>query len=204
MRRLAILGASGHGRVVADTAELCGWQVAFFDDAHPAASRNAHWPVLGDWDNLLSRLSDFEGVVVAIGNNRTRLAKLEALRARGVGLPSLIHPAAVVSRHAWLGDGGVVFAGVVVNACADIGAGVILNTQCSIDHDCVLEAGVHVSPGAHLAGGVRVGEASWVGIGASIRQMTVIGRGVIVGAGAAVVADVPDNVTVVGVPARTI
>ncbi|RJG09223.1 acetyltransferase [Pseudomonas cavernicola] len=205
MNRLAILGASGHGKVVADTAECCDWlNVEFFDDAWPVLQGNGAWPVVGDTAVLLDRLHEFDGVVVAIGNNRIRHAKLLELQATGVQMVTLVHPAASVSRYAAIGVGSVVFAGAVVNADARIGLGAILNTGCSIDHDCVLGDAVHVSPGARLAGGVQVGELSWIGIGASVRQLIRIGARVMVGAAAAVVADVPDDVTVAGVPARVV
>lgn len=204
MNRLAILGASGHGKVVADTAECCNWQVVeFFDDAWPERRSNGVWPVIGDMSALLASLMHFDGVLVAIGNNRIRQLKLIELLAADARLVSLIHPSASVSRHAHLGTGSVVFAGAVVNADSLIGQGAILNTGCSVDHDCRLGEAVHVSPGARLAGGVRVGDLSWIGIGASVRQLVCIGSGVMVGAGAAVVADVGDGLEVVGVPARS-
>ncbi|WP_369959533.1 acetyltransferase [Pseudomonas benzenivorans] len=203
MKRLAILGASGHGKVVADTAECCGWQsVEFFDDAWPGLQKNGVWPVVGDTAALMGRLADFDGVLVAIGNNRVRHAKLLELRAEGARLVILVHPAATVSRYAVIGEGAVVFAGAVVNAEACIGQGTILNTGCSIDHDCLLGDAVHISPGARLAGGVQVGDLSWVGIGASVRQLVRIGERVLVGAGSAVISDIPDDVTVAGVPAK--
>lgn len=204
MKRLAILGASGHGKVVADLAELCGWDVAFFDDAHPGLQRNGVWSVLGTTDDLLQQKNEFSGAVVAIGHNRIRLEKMALLEQTGFTLVTLLHPQASVSRHASIGKGSVVFAGVVVNAFAEVGEGCILNTLCSVDHDCQLGAGVHVSPGAHLAGAVQVGDASWIGIGACVRQLMRIGDDVVVGAGAAVVSDVPNNVTVLGVPARIV
>lgn len=201
--KLAILGASGHGKVVADTAECCGWQtVDFFDDAWPGIQENGVWSVLGDSADLMGRLADFDGVVVAIGNNRIRHAKLLELRAAGACLVTLVHPAAIVSRYASIAQGTVVFAGAVVNAEACIGQGAILNTGCSIDHDCVLGDAVHISPGVRLAGGVQVGDFSWVGIGASVRQLVCIGERVMVGAGSAVVSDIPNDVTVAGVPAK--
>lgn len=203
MKRLAILGASGHGRVVADAAELAGWrEVCFFDDAVPKNKTHGPWPVLGTTDELLTQVASWDGVVVAIGNNEIRLAKMEQLQVAGAPLSSIIHPSAVVSRYVQLGKGCVVFAGACINAGAVLGDGVIINTACSIDHDCQLGAGVHVSPGAHLAGGVRVGRASWIGIGAVVRQQISIGSGVVVGAGAAVVDDLPDDLCAVGVPAR--
>ena len=201
--KLAILGASGHGKVVADTAECCGWQtVDFFDDAWPKLQKNSVWPVVGDTAALMKRLADFDGVVVAIGNNRIRHAKLLELRGAGACLVTLVHPAAIVSRYAAIGQGAVILSGAVINTDACIGQGSILNTGCSIDHDCVLGDAVHISPGARLAGGVQVGDLSWVGIGASVRQLVRIGERVMVGAGSAVVSDIPNDVTVAGVPAK--
>jgi len=205
VRRLAILGASGHGKVVADTAECCGWlAIEFFDDAWPGLKKNGVWPVVGGTRDLIKQLTDFDGVVVAIGNNSVRHDKLVELRTRGARLATLIHPAASVSRYAAIGEGTVVFAGAVVNAGAFVGLGGILNTSCSIDHDCVLGESVHISPGVRLAGGVQVGDLSWVGIGASVRQLICIGRHAMVGAGSVVVSDIPDDVTVAGVPAKRI
>lgn len=203
MKRLAILGASGHGKVVADTAELSGWdEVVFFDDAWPQCTSNSVWPVRGNTADLVAAVNEFSGVAVAIGNNAIRLQKLALLRELGVALPAIIHPQAIISRYASLGEGSVVCAGVVVNADACIGVGVILNTGCSIDHDCVLADAVHISPGARLAGGAKVGECAWVGIGAVVRQLVTVGAYSTVGAGAAVIRDVAEHTTVVGVPAQ--
>ena len=204
MKRLAILGASGHGKVVADVAELCGWDVEFFDDAFPDAQRNGAWAIQGRTEELQQQAGRFAGVIVAIGHNRTRLAKLRLLREQGFSVVTLVHPQASVSRYAIVESGCVVFAGAVVNAFARVGEGCILNTLCVVEHDVALDAGVHVSPGACLAGGAKVGEATWIGIGASVRQLIRIGADVVVGAGAAVVSELPDNVTVMGVPARIV
>ena len=203
MTHLAILGASGHGKVVADCAERCGWRdISFFDDRWPELQQNGHWPVMGDTATLLSRAAAFDGVLVAIGNNQVRRSKLEALQAAGAALPVLVHPAASVSSYCAIGAGSVVFAGAVINVDCTLGCGVIINTGATVDHDCVLDDCVHISPGVHLAGGVSVGAGSWLGIGSSVRQMVRIGSGVVVGAGAAVVANAQDGGTYVGVPAR--
>lgn len=203
MKRLAILGASGHGKVVADTAEVCGWtEVLFFDDVWPSLTSNGVWDVVGRGQDLFEIAHEFDGVLVAIGNNAIRQAKLTALVQHGATLATLMHPQAYVSRHANVGAGSVVFAGAVLNAGASVGVGGILNTGCSVDHDCFLADAVHISPGARLAGGVTIGECSWVGIGACVKQLISIGANVVVGAGAAVVSDVGEGMTVVGVPAR--
>lgn len=203
MTRLAILGASGHGKVVADTALESGWQsLTFFDDGAAGRDRVGAWPIVGGTDALLERFSEYAGVIVAIGHNRVRLTKTRELAAAGANLVTLVHPRAYIARDVPVGDGTVVLAGAVIQPGSTLGAGVIVNTGATVDHDCSLADGVHVCPGAHLAGGVSVGECAWLGIGCVVKQYTPIGAHVVVGGAAAVMAPVPEGVTVVGVPAR--
>ena len=202
MKRLAILGASGHGKVVADTAIAAGWsEIKFFDDAWPTLKHIGPWSVVGTTKELLQDSENVDGAIVAIGDNKTRLAKMRQI-SRGVPLVSIVHPAAVVSPYASIGIGSAVFAGAIVNAFARLGIGCIVNTGATIDHDCNLGDGVHVSPGANLGGQVVVGVATWIGIGASVRHCVSLGDHVVVGAGAAVVSDILSGQRVVGVPAR--
>lgn len=202
-RRLALLGASGHGKVVADAALLSGWEdIFFFDDAWPCVSSVGPWPVIGNSQSLIEQVSTYDGVVVAIGDNVIRLEKLTLFQELGLPLVTIIHPSSVISQFARLGKGSVVCAGAIINPFAEIGCGSIINTAAIIDHDCKIADGVHVSPAAHLGGGVQVGKSTWIGLGASIKQCIRIGDNSVVGMGAVVVRDVPSGVTVVGVPAR--
>ena len=200
MRRLAILGASGHGKVVADAATAAGWDACLFDDRWPLPE--GHWPLLGTTQHLVERLGEFDGVIVAIGDNATRLRLHRSLAAQGARLASIVHPRACISPHAELGAGSVVMAGAVVNVDARLGVACIVNTGATIDHDCQLGDGVHVSPGANLSGGVRVGDASWIGVGSCVKQGVTIGGLARVAAGAVVIHDVEDGATVLGCPAR--
>jgi sugar O-acyltransferase (sialic acid O-acetyltransferase NeuD family) len=205
MSRLAILGASGHGKVVADIAECCGWdEVVFFDDAFPTVFHIGVWDVKGNTDALVSRLNEFNGVIVAIGNNLIRLDKTNFLLSIKAPVVSLIHPSAIVSKHSSIELGSVVMANSVINPFSTIGVGCIVNTAATIDHDCELGDAVHVSPGVNLAGAVKVDDLTWIGIGASIKQCLSIGRNVMIGAGSAVVCDVSDNVVSVGIPSKVI
>jgi len=202
-KRLAILGASGHGKVVADAALKCGWdEIIFFDDAWPELSAVGVWQVVGNTQQLVEPAVCFEGAIVAIGDNLIRIEKHHELEQYGNHFVTIIPPSAVVSSYSEIGKGSVVFAGAVINAFATIGCGCIINTGSTIDHDCLLADGVHVSPGAHLGGNVQGGKAAWIGIGASVKHSITIGGNVVVGAGAAVVNDIESGLTVAGVPAR--
>lgn len=205
MKTLAILGASGHGKVVAEAALSSGlWtRVVFYDDAWPTKKKNGQSDIVGNTQSLFSAHEKPE-VVVAIGNNTVRRAKQSELVAEGFTVATVMHSAATVSSSAIVGRGTVVMAGAVVNAEARIGAACIVNSNAVVEHDCILGDSVHISPGACLAGGVIVGECTWIGIGASAIQLKRIGKNVMVGAGAAVVSDLPDGVTAVGVPAKII
>ncbi|MFM8556594.1 MAG: acetyltransferase [Betaproteobacteria bacterium] len=203
MKRLALLGASGHGTVVADAALASGWEhIEFFDDAWPGCSSNGPWRVSGTTEALIAQLERFEGVLVSIGNCATRLRKHQELVSRGARLASIVHPRATISTFAEIGAGTVIMAGAVVNVDAKLGPAVIVNTGATVDHDCVLGEAVHVAPGANLSGNVMVGRCSWVGVGACVRQGVRIGDNVMVGAGAVVVRDLAANLTVAGNPAR--
>lgn len=205
MSLLAILGASGHGKVIADAAMSTGlWtSVVFYDDAWPNKEYNGLIPILGDSESLVA-LAKKPDVFVAIGNNKIRLSKQNELEGKGFNIATVIHPRASVAGSALLAPGTVVMAGAVINSDAVLGKSCIVNTNAVVEHDCQLGNGVHISPNASLAGGVVVGETSWIGIGASVVQLISIGSNVIVGANAAVIRDVPDNQTVVGVPAKII
>ncbi|MBV7298643.1 acetyltransferase [Enterovibrio paralichthyis] len=205
MTKCAILGAGGHGKVVADIAQKNGYKhIVFFDDRWPSLRDIEHWSIEGDTEALKLSVSDFDAVFIGIGNNKLRLSKFYELDSHGANLPSLIDPSAVVSCYAKVGQGTLVSAKSVINAFAVIGKSCIINTGAIIEHDCSIADGVHVCPGALLAGAVNVNQRAWIGIGAQVIQLKQIGADAIVGAGATVTKDVLENVTVIGTPAQVI
>ncbi|MDO4879266.1 MAG: acetyltransferase [Neisseria sp.] len=202
-KKLAIVGAGGHGKVVAATALAAAlWtEIVFVDDE--AEGEILGLPVSGCTGLLgMSILPAEYDLAVAVGNNAARERLCRRFAALGFALPAVVHPSTVIAPDVEIGAGCVVFAQAVIQPCCRIGDGAIINTAATVDHDCVLGGFVHVSPGAHLAGGTQVGGGSWIGIGACTRQLIRIGTNVVVGAGAAVVSDVADGLTVVGNPAK--
>lgn len=195
--KLIIIGASGHGRVVADIAKKCGYDEIVFLDNNPNLSTCAGYPVLGT-DAMVSKLEGDLFIAVGNGQVRKKLMKREGDRH----FPVLIHPNAVVADDVEIGCGSVVMAGSVINPGSKIGKGTIINTCASVDHDCILGDFVHVSVGAHVAGTVTIGENTWIGAGATVSNNVNICGTCMIGAGAVVIKDIDESGTYVGVPAR--
>ncbi len=198
-KKLVILGAGGHGRVCAEIASLTGYEeIVFLDDGEPQ-----YVAVAGKISDL-NRYIDDHDVFVAVGRNSLRRAIFESAGAAGADFATLIHPSAVVSPSASIGRGTVVVAGAVINCFAQVGDGVIINTCASVDHDCRIGDFAHVAVGARVAGIADIGEDVFLGAGSTVIQCRTVCPGCVIGAGAAVVCDITESGTYVGVPAKKI
>ena len=206
MKGLLIIGAGGHGKVIADIASALGkWdRIAFVDDKYPDLTQVLDWPVIGGMEDFRMHRQEYPDVFVAVGDNAVRQKITIWSEEAGFHLPSLIHPRAAVSRLAVIGAGTIINSQSAVNANAKIGKGCIVNTGATVGHDCVLGDFVHVAPGASLAGETVIGEACWIGMRSAVIEQLTVGKGVVVGAGAVVLSDVPDQKLVVGIPAKII
>ncbi len=203
MKRLAILGAGGHGKVAAEIARFHGWEsIDFFDERWPSTNKNGIWDVVGDEELLKKDILQFDGFFIAIGNNSIRKEKQKMLSKLSTQLVTLVAKSAVISSSVTLGCGVLVAEGVCINIDTHIGDGVIINTGATVDHDCHIKSFAHICPGVNLAGEVLVGNESMLGIGTSVIQCINIGDRVTVGAGSVVISDINDGQTVVGVPAK--
>jgi sugar O-acyltransferase (sialic acid O-acetyltransferase NeuD family) len=201
------LGASGHGKVLADIFLSMGVEVAGFVDARIARGENVlGLPVLGGDDDLprLAQSVRSDALFVAIGDNWVRSTVVKKIRAMGVELPfaTAIHPAAVVAQSAEIGPGTAVMAGAVVNPEARIEAFAIVNSCASVDHESVVAEYGSLAPHSSMGGNAKLGEFSVLGQGAIVIHGVSIGEHSVVGAGAVAVRDIPGYCVAYGAPAR--
>lgn len=198
MNRLIIIGAGGHGKVIADAALKIGYtNICYIDDY--AKGNVMDFPIIStsaDIERLNDGSTDF---IIGIGNNAVRKTIAETYNIKWV---SIVHPSAQIAFNVKIGKGTVVMANAVVNVCTTIGEHCIINTGAIVEHDNVIENYVHVSPNAALGGTVRVDAGSHIGIGATVKNNIDICSGCTIGAGAVVVKNINEPGTYVGVPVR--
>ena len=206
MKKLLIIGAGGHGKVVADIAKQMHQysDIYFADDRLDIQNMKISGiQVVGTTAFAFRHIKEYE-IFVAVGNADVRKKMMFQLVSQNAVLPVLIHPDAVIADDVSIGNGTVIMAGSVINSGSIIGQGAIINTCASVDHDNFISDYVHISVGTHLAGNVSVGERSWIGISAAVSNNISIASEVVVGAGAVVVKDIEEKGTYAGVPARRI
>ena len=199
MRKLAIIGASGHGKVVADIARKNGYKEIVFLDDDESIHECGCYPVIGKSSEAGTIYAD---IIVGIGNAGIRKRIQESVPEGE--LVTLIHPDAVIAEDVAIGAGTVVMAGAVINPGVRIGKGCIINTCSSVDHDCVVGDYVHIAVGSHLCGTVSVGSGTWIGAGAIVSNNISICPDCMIGAGAVIVKNIDSAGTYMGVPARRI
>ena len=193
-----VIGAGGHGKVIADIIKKSGDMVSGFLDDNPSLSDTfMGYPILGSTDVF----EDFKKCqfVIAIGDAVIREKITEKLD--GVKWYTAIYPSSVISDiGVSIGEGTVIMANVVINTGTIIGKHCIINSGAIIEHDNKIDDFVHVSVGAKLAGTVTIGKGTWIGIGVSVSNNISICADCMVGAGGVVIRNIEKAGTYVGVP----
>jgi sugar O-acyltransferase (sialic acid O-acetyltransferase NeuD family) len=199
VRTWVVIGAGGHAAVVVATLQAVGESVRVVLDDNPRAWGGDVLGVPVTGPASASAVRPGEAAVIGVGSNK---ARRDLARRLPLAWGVVIHPSAIVHPSVEIGEGTVIFAGVILQPRTRIGSHVIVNTAASVDHDGLLEDFVHVAPGARLSGQVTIREGALMGVGSAAIPGTTVGAWAVVGAGGAVVADVAPGVTALGVPAR--
>jgi len=175
MGDLLIIGAGGHGRVVAEAAEQCeGWDaIAFLDDRIDVDVVLGH-SIVGKMDEYAKFVGVYKHAIACIGDNEKRLDLIGKLLNVGYNVPVIIHPRASVSKYCNIGQGSVILAGAVINTDASIGKGCIINIGSCIDHDCIISDGVHICSGAVARSACRIGGLSYIGARALVKPGVIL------------------------------
>lgn len=202
MKSLAIMGASGHGKVVADIARLNGYENIIFVDANSDLESLGQYQVLLEDEFVASFDPNEYDVFVGIGNATIRRKLQEKFEGLGATIPTLIHPNATVAVDVKIGAGTAIMAGAVVNPGTTIGKGCIINTCASVDHDNCIGDFAHISVSAHTAGTVVIGDNVWMGIGSIVSNNLTICADAFICAGAVVVKNIEVAGKYAGYPAR--
>jgi sugar O-acyltransferase (sialic acid O-acetyltransferase NeuD family) len=201
--RLVIVGAGGHGRVVADIIDLLKKQIKLIgfldDDIRLKGKIINNKPVLGRTRAL--RDIEYDEVVVTIGDNILRKKLFFDILNYGNRFSTICHPNSIISPTVELGQGTQIIGGVVVNTGSRIGQNSIINTGCTIDHDNWIGDHVHIAPGVHLGGSVVIDDDTFIGMGVIVAPQCKIGKGCIIGAGSIVLKDISDGQFAYGTPA---
>lgn len=200
-----LIGYSGHGYVVADTAIENQLQLIGYTDKEIVQNNPFGLNYLGN-EKEIGFFDNFIGVkfIIGIGDNIIRENIYNLIIENKRLIETLICRSSYISKNASIGNGTFVNKNVSINAFAKIGINTILNTGCIVEHDCIIGNSAHIAPGAVLAGNVKIGDRSFIGANAVVKQGVIIGNDVVVGAGSVVINDIPDGKKIIGNPSRFI
>lgn len=204
--RIVIIGAGGQAKIYTEIIELLGLNLLGYVSCEASGTFINGYEVLCDIESFVNKENhiDADSVIVSIGDNIIRSQIYEKIAPLKINNINLIHPSAVISRNIELGEGNYIGAGSVVDPFTKIGNWVTIGTNASIGHDCLIGNGVNIAPGVNIAGKVHFADRSVASIGSTVIEKVYIGRNSIIGAGALVLEDVPDDSVVFGIPAKVI
>lgn len=192
-KKIAIIGAGGHGKVIGEIALLNHYETIDFFDDQINTIKNFPFKIIGNLELLIKNIKNYDNFFVAIGNNKTRYEKIAMLKKEKNNIVSLIHPKSTISQFSSIEAGSCVMANAVINPGTFIKEGVIINTSSSIDHDCLIEDYAHISPNCSLSGNVRIGKFTHLGTGSAVHPGINIGKNVKIGIGSKIYKNILDN-----------
>ena len=203
-----IIGAGTYGEVYLSYLLDAGIEiVGLLDDNESLHGRLIQGvPVLGGISTLetLRETHGIEAVYCPIGNNKLRVKFLEYALELGYKTPNFIHKTVIMSPNVTIGAQGVyILPGAIVMPYCNIKDFVMISVKVVISHHSTIEEGVFFSAGTTLGASIHVDKYSYIGISSTIMTgVKELGENCMIGAGAVVIKDVPQNAVMVGVPAK--
>lgn len=203
---MVIIGARGFAKEVLEVLIQQDFKgsIFFFDDVTPNLGKDLFgFPILKSEVEVLDVFKTDSQFTLGLGNPKHRRYLAEKFESLGGSLVSVISPFAKIGHFDnTIGYGVSIMTGSVITNSISIGKGSLINLNCTIGHDSVIGDFVEISPGSHISGNCLIGENSQLGTNCTILPNIKIGKNVKVGAGSVITKDVPDGVTIVGVPGR--
>ncbi|MDP2939777.1 MAG: acetyltransferase [Candidatus Omnitrophota bacterium] len=210
MKKIILLGGGGHCKVVIEAIlSQKKFKIAgIIDKKKNIGKKILGFSIIGEDNDVEDYFK--KGVkncfiaVGSIGNTNLRINLFNLAKNFGFKFPNVIHPGALISKFAKVGEGNYIAPGVIINAGVIIRNNCIINTATTIDHDCQIGDFVHIAPGVTISGGVKVGQSTHIGTGSSVIQSIKIGKNTIIGAGSMVTNDIDNNIIAYGNPCRKV
>jgi len=205
MQKLLILGTGNFALEIADiVSEIPEFELAGFVENMDRQKCNETIETASIlWVEDINKFKDNYQALCALGSTRRNLF-IEQVTAYGFRFATLVHSSAIISKRSSLEWGTIIGIGVIIASHSTIGKHVIVNRGATIGHHTEICDYTTIGPGANIAGSCCIKKSVYIGIGAVVSDHITIGSNSVIGAGAVVIEDVPDNVLVVGVPARII
>lgn len=195
MKNIVIIGAGGIGREVAWIIEEINevkptWNIVGFVDDNSEMWRkelNGH-KVLGGI-NILDKLESKPEVIVAIANCGVKKDIVARLNGK-FDFATVIYPTVRVSRFVEIGQGTIIYPGVILTVNTKIGNHVVISGNCGIGHDTVIGDFSSVLWGSCFSGFDVVGEECFVGVGTKVAQGVSIDDGRRISTGEIIIEDI--------------
>ena len=209
MDNIVIIGGGGHAKVLINIIKKNNdFAITGYTDNNDCGEQLGI-KYLGN-DTILGELitnNKCSHAALGVGQinlNNKRYIITGSIKNLGYKFPAIISKDSIINEDVSIGEGTVVFDGVVINSGSKIGKFSILNTGVIIDHDCEIGDHTHIATGAVLSGGVKVRSNSMIGAGATVIQYKEIAESCMIGAGAVVTNDLKEPGVYAGIPAKKI
>ena len=210
MKKILVIGASGHAKVIIDIIKKQAKYEIFglIDSYKTKGTKINEHEILGTEEDLSNIIdaNNIYGGIIAIGDNWTRRKLYKKITSLSINFEfiTVIHPNVIIGENTIINSGTVIMAGSIINSDATIGKQCIINTKSSVGHDVVMKDFCSIAPGVTIGGDVLINKCSVISLGASIIECVEIGKHTVIGAGSLVNRNIRDYKIAFGVPAKEI